>query len=104
MSAAAATMGIAEGIETALSAQLLFSVPVWAAISAGALLKWKPPEEAKGIIVFADRDESFAGQNAAYSLAYRLKTEGFSVEVRMPDAEEGRDWNDALISRKVAFS
>lgn len=97
----AETMGIAEGIETALSAAQLFDVPVWAALSAGALVKWKPPETCKCVIVFGDHDESFAGQNAAYSLAYRLRTEGFHVDVRMP-AQIGDDWNDVLLTEKEA--
>jgi putative DNA primase/helicase len=92
---AAETMGIAEGIETALSASQLFDIPVWAALTAGALMKWQPPSHAKFIIVFGDNDESMTGQAAAYSLAHRLKIEGFAVEVRLP-AELGADWNDQL--------
>lgn len=95
------TMGIAEGIETALSASQLFGLPVWAALSAGALIKWKPPKEAKCILIFGDSDESFAGQNAAYSLAYRLKTEGYQTEVRLPESL-GTDWNDELLAERVA--
>ena len=43
----AETMGIAEGIETALSAMQLFEVPVWAACDAGKMLKWRPPASGK---------------------------------------------------------
>ncbi len=91
----AETMGIAEGIETALSAMLLFDVPVWAALSTGPMTKWQPPATAKHIIVFADNDDNFAGQHAAYSLAHRLRGEGYRVEVRIPDLAD-TDWNDML--------
>jgi putative DNA primase/helicase len=90
------TMGIAEGIETAMSAAQLFSVPVWAALNSGNLMKWQPPETARNIIVFGDRDESFDGQCKAYALAHRLKLSGLSVEVRLPDFDG--DWNDYLTS------
>lgn len=92
----AETMGIAEGIETALSASQIDGIPVWAALSAGGLIKWQPPSTAKHIVVYGDHDESFTGQHAAYSLAYRLRTDGFHVEVRLPDLPG--DWNDILIS------
>lgn len=92
----AETMGIAEGIETALSAMQLFDVPVWAALSDWGLLKWQPPTTIKSVIVFGDHDASFAGQHAAYALAYRLKAEGRHVEVRLP-ALPG-DWNDELLA------
>ncbi len=98
LSASAETMGIAEGIETALSAAQLFEVPVWSALTAGALSRWNPPLTAKSILVFADNDSSFTGQAAAYALAQRLKSEGRHVEVRIPDLAD-TDWNDLLLDQ-----
>lgn len=89
------TMGIAEGIETALSASHLNEVPVWSALSSGQLVNWEPPETARNIIIFGDCDPGFGGQAAAYALAHKLKTNGRSVEVRIP-SEVGTDWNDVL--------
>ncbi len=97
----AETMGIAEGIETALSAAQLFGVPVWAALTAGALVKWQPPETCKCVIVFGDHDESFTGQASAYALAHRLRKDGYHVDVRFPE-EVGNDWNDVLLTQKEA--
>lgn len=91
----AATMGIAEGIETALSAAALFDVPVWSALSAGGLIAWEPPAAVQSVLVFGDCDGSFAGQAAAYSLAHRLRAKGLTVDVRVPD-DQGDDWNDIL--------
>lgn len=98
---AAEIMGIAEGVETALSASQLYGMPVWAATSAPALVKWQPPAEAREIVIFGDADEGFTGQHAAYALAQRLTAAGYGVEVRLPPTL-GTDWNDVLMSRRVA--
>jgi putative DNA primase/helicase len=86
-------LGIAEGIETALSASALFGVPCWAAVSAGMLAAWQPPSEAKRIIIFGDNDSNYAGHATAYTLARRLRSDERVVEVQIP-AEVGSDWND----------
>lgn len=87
-------LGIAEGIETALAASMRFGITTWAAISAGLLEQWTPPENVRHVVVFGDNDESYTGQAAAYVLAKRMKAKGISVEVRIPDMA-GKDWADA---------
>ena len=89
------TMGIAEGIETALSATMLFNVNTWATATAGELEKWEPPSLARTIMIFGDNDHSFTGQAAAYALAKRLVNRGLDVSVHIP-AKTGEDWNDEL--------
>ncbi len=92
-------IGIAEGIETALSAFALFGVPTWAAVTAGGLERWTPPEGTRRVIVFGDNDTSGTGQAAAWVLAKRLIAGGIEVEVRIP-SQAGTDWND--IHRETA--
>jgi putative DNA primase/helicase len=90
------TMGVAEGIETALSAALILKIPVWATMSERLLRRWQPPTRAKRIVVFGDNDENFVGQSAAYELASRLVLrQGCEVKVLIPQ-NRGRDWNDVL--------
>lgn len=84
-------LGIAEGIETALSATLLHGVPTWAALSAPVLRKFTPPGSVRRLIVYADRDS--AGLEAADYLADRLPD--LRVEIQPPPAPAG-DWNDVL--------
>jgi putative DNA primase/helicase len=94
---AAEKLGIAEGIETAMSAARLFQMPVWAAGNAGNLERWQPPPEAQHVFIFGDNDrETFAGQAAAYALARRLGNESRRriVAVKIPSAQ--KDWNDVL--------
>lgn len=86
------TLGIAEGIETAMSASALYGLPVWAALNTTMLQKWTPPEGCDEVAIFGDNDASFGGQAAAYGLAYRLAGK-VPVNVHIPDAV-GEDWND----------
>lgn len=87
-------LGVAEGIETALAAQLMFGVPVWACLSAGQLAKFEPPTGTQRLVICGDNDANGTGQRAAYALASRLVTR-LAREVRIPD-QVGTDWNDVL--------
>lgn len=80
-------LGIAEGIETAISAAERFEVPVWAALSANGLACWIPPAEVKEVIIFGDNDD--AGIKAAKQLRQRLIC---AVSIQIP--EGAKDWND----------
>jgi putative DNA primase/helicase len=83
-------LGIAEGIETAIAAHELFGVPVWAAISAGGVETFVPPETVRKLRIYTDHD--LAGIKAAGILAGRLKIE---VEIAIPPTP-GTDWLDVL--------
>lgn len=93
---AAPVMGIAEGIETAMAAAIMFKMPVWAAINGSLLAKWVPPEMARTIHIFGDNDLNFTGQSKAFALANRISVQfEREVVVRIPDII-GQDWNDVL--------
>lgn len=87
-------LGIAEGIETALSATVLHHVPCWAAVTAIGLEQWKPPPGVR-VVIFGDNDPSWTGHKSAYALAYRLTKEGYHTDVMIP-TRLGSDWNDVL--------
>lgn len=93
LSRASGCIGIAEGIETALSASRQFSVPVWSAISSGLMEQWLPPAGTEKVFVFGDNDISYTGQASAFSLAKKLKLKGIAVDVCIPN-EAGTDWAD----------
>lgn len=92
-------IGIAEGIETAMSASAMHDLPVWAAINAGNLAKWIPPEGAEEVVIFGDNDQKFAGQAAAYALARRLASKGLPVSVQIPTVP-GTDWADEWMATR----
>jgi len=87
------TLGIAEGIETAISAAQLFSIATWSVMSTSLMTGFDPPYEYKNIVIFADNDSNFAGQKAAYKLASKLYRKDFLVEVMVPAPG---DWNNSL--------
>lgn len=91
---AAPEMGVAEGIESAISAALMFDMPVWACVNGNLLSKWIPPEVAEVVTVFGDNDANFTGQSKAYQLANRLEVQyKRRVNVMLPP-NTGTDWND----------
>lgn len=90
-------MGVAEGIETALSAAILYKMPVWACVNGTLLSKWHPPATAKEIVIFGDNDQNFTGQAKAYHLANRLEVQfKRRAQVFIPP-QAGQDWNDHLL-------
>ena len=56
---------VAEGIETALSVVTATGFPCWSAISAHGLETIEIPSTVKTVCIFADKDKSFTGQEAA---------------------------------------
>ncbi len=88
-------MGVAEGIETALSAMMMTEIPSWAALNAGGLATLRLPALplASEVVIFADRDP--VGMRAAESAAVRWRAEGRTVRIELP-AAPANDFNDAL--------
>lgn len=91
-------IGIAEGIETAMAASALFDIPVWAAINAGNLAKWLPPDNCEDVAIFGDNDSSYTGHAASYALARRLKAKNMHVTVHIPNIVD-TDWCDVLATK-----
>lgn len=90
------TVGIAEGIETALAAWLASGIPTVAAYCAGNLAAWEWPAGVQRIVVFADHDP--AGAVAAEKLHQRARIAGLAVNVMTPTTE-GNDWADVWARR-----
>ena len=88
-------LGIAEGLETALSAWVLHGIPTWAALNASLLAKFEPPDCVDRLVVFADRDAP--GLEAAGRLAESLQGR-VAFELRPPPTP-AKDWNDVLMQR-----
>lgn len=90
-------LGVAEGIETALSAQALFNLPVWATLGTERFRRIALPPGVEQLILFLDHDDG--GRRAE-----RLAREAFPtlcIASRMP-ADVGEDWNDVLRRERQA--
>ncbi|PHK93858.1 P-loop ATPase [Pseudoroseomonas rhizosphaerae] len=85
-------IGVAEGIETALSAQAIFGVPTLAALSADGLRRWQWPAGTTHVTIFADAGE--AGMQAAATLADQLNLA--DIPSRIVGPLHGDDFNDDL--------
>jgi hypothetical protein len=92
----AGRLGLAEGIESALSAMLLFDVPCWATLGNERFGLVGIPESVRELHLFIDNDRGgeLANQRAlkAYSAPGRV------IQSRAP-ASIGFDWNDELKAR-----
>lgn len=91
------TLGIAEGIETALSCYQIYGVNTWAVMNSNFMKKFRAPAGVKHLVVFADMDRhSATGQAAAFECAHAnllAKNDLLKVSVRWPD---NGDFNDML--------
>ncbi|MEY4756614.1 MAG: hypothetical protein RJA34_1512 [Pseudomonadota bacterium] len=87
-------LGIAEGIETAAAASVMFDMPVVVACGTSALSTFIWPGEVERMVIFADNDT--AGIQAARKLAERANQHGLHYETMKPNVP-GADWADIWI-------
>ncbi|WP_205880491.1 toprim domain-containing protein, partial [Lichenicoccus roseus] len=96
---ALAGLGIAEGIETALSVgQRVFPVDMWATASCGAMERLPVYPCVGTLHIFADRDPAEHGIKAARACAARWVKAGTDVRIVQPKA--AGDWND--VAKEIA--
>ncbi|EER4134500.1 toprim domain-containing protein [Escherichia coli] len=91
------TLGIAEGIETALSCRQIFRCNVWSTMNSGFMEKFIAPPGVNHLIIFADNDAHGAGLAAAFKCGHKNLMSCNDVEkvsIRWPDLP---DFNDMLI-------
>lgn len=88
----AARLGLAEGIETARSASVLFGMPCWAALGTERFALVELPSEVAELHLFLDND---AGGRRAETLARSALGAVPSIEAHYPP-RAGEDWNDVL--------
>lgn len=60
-------LGVAEGIESALSAASIYKMPVWSSINATLMQKFRAPTGVRTLYIFADNDKNGTGLAAAFS-------------------------------------
>jgi putative DNA primase/helicase len=95
---AAPRLGLAEGLETALSATMLFDMPCWATLGTERFGLVKLPAEVRELVLFLDHDQ---GGRRAEMLARKAFGDSVAIEARYPRVS-GLDWNDVLVRSKRA--
>lgn len=93
---------VAEGIETALSVYVATGHRTWSLVNTGLMQNWLPPEGVDFVNIWADKDLSGGGIEAANSLAAKLRSAGIMSSIHEPEAPIERkaksfDWNNALM-------
>jgi putative DNA primase/helicase len=93
---ASAVLGIAEGLETAMSAMMLLGIPVWAALGNERLPHLTIPLGVRRLLILADDDP--AGRRAAAAAAVSHAAPGRMI-CRLWPGRGFNDWNDRLRQR-----
>lgn len=88
-------LGLAEGIESALSARALTGIPCWATLGNERFGLVSIPESVTELHLFVDYDAG--GDLAATRAMSAHAREGRTIQVRRPSIR-GSDWNDELVS------
>jgi putative DNA primase/helicase len=87
------TLGLAEGVETALSAIMLLDIPVWATLGSERLAHIAIPDSVTRLILLPDNDR--AGRIGAAKAMEAHAMPGRTIEVLRPPLGFN-DWNDVL--------
>jgi hypothetical protein len=88
-------LGLAEGIETALSVMKDGWMPVWATVDSGNMAAFPVIAGIESLTLFADNDASGTGRKAAEECVARWRAAGRQSRIVMPKLA-GTDWNDDL--------
>lgn len=99
-------LGIAEGVETALSAFRATGIPTWSTVNATLMKSIEIPEGVHTVLIWADLDRSLTGEIAANYLKNVLEEKGIKVGILLPKyaiPEEAKslDWNDVLVDQGI---
>lgn len=95
LASAATVLGVAEGVETGLSAMEIFRLPVWCVLGSN-LSRLDLPRPVRNVVIFGDRGAT--GEAAAAKACQIYRSQGRKVVVRFP--EVGDDFNDELKARR----
>lgn len=94
------TIGIAEGIETALSATQIYECPTWSTANANYMREFIAPDPVKHLIIFADNDRNGTGLAAAFECGTKNINRRHGPEkVTIRTPTDVSDFNDMLFTQ-----
>lgn len=94
-------LSVGEGIESSLAARAMAKFPTWSTVNKNLMVHLQVPEEVQFVIVWADRDNSGAGQAAGGELVQRMRSLGKKAVMvlppfSVPEGGKSVDWNDVV--------
>jgi hypothetical protein len=94
------TIGIAEGVETALAAAEIsgWAYPVWAALSTSGMMTFEPPPGVKRVVIFPDYDLPKLGDDGVYRAA-----PGLHAAEKLLERLAGSPVAGSMIPRPLGF-
>jgi hypothetical protein len=97
-------LGVAEGIESALSLRFIQRIPTWATYCAANMEALRVPQGLKVLYIGVDIDENGKGESSARALANRLLQYAKPPRIKLvlPDGQGPRDLNDELRNMRAA--
>jgi hypothetical protein len=98
LAAATETLGLAEGVETALAAMQIHGVPVWATLGAPRIASIVVPDTVRELIIFGDNDGP--GRDAAEAGVRSHTCKGRRVVPCFPPAH-CKDWAEVVTAQKA---
>lgn len=100
---ARSTLGIAEGIETALSCSQAYKLPCWSTLNATIMKRFRAPSGVTKLMIFADNDSNGTGMAAAFECGNRnilANNDVAQVVIRWPGKG---DFNDNLTESSEVY-
>lgn len=103
------TIGICEGIETAMSVYEATGIPVWPCISASMMQSFSPPAGITKVLNFIDKDRNDAAQHSADILREKFSHDDCQLIDLLPPTPilssdvKGVDWADQLLRDVSGF-
>ncbi|MET0241354.1 MAG: toprim domain-containing protein [Sphingobium sp.] len=89
-------LGLAEGVETAMSAAALLGIPVWSVLGAERLHQIAIPKSVERLVLLPDKD--LPGRRAAGRSLDMYRSQGLACALLWP-WRDMNDWNDVLLDR-----
>jgi len=95
-------LGIAEGIETALSTTQMYRIPTWSTMNSAFMKRFLAPEGVEVLYIFADNDKNGTGLAAAFECGRSniLKANSIKEVVIVWPLKDESDFNDILLDEK----
>ncbi|MGL4938472.1 toprim domain-containing protein [Shewanella sp.] len=100
----ASTLGIAEGIETALSCKQIYKCATWSTVNADRMKRFRAPTGVTHLMIFADNDKNGTGLAAAFECGRANVLAANDVQrvtIRWPG--DVGDFNDMLIKGSQVY-